>query len=243
MGIRKERVRRLCLRHKQTVAMSAQEGYSSLQEADGAASSCPQRGKSTKSPSHRGRQGSFWRRLSPRKGVWKREERRCEGHAKVKNTWHLRTSGPSSQPFDVAVWDAVSGRTSSFEESPPVKEFLSSPVSRGDSRLVLCLSLAQRNWRPTNQSAQPTVAIEAGSRASKHRAEHLGTTCWAGAGLRMPNVTMAGQSRELMHTGMQLPYWEGPLSTTHPVAAAGAPRGTGHDTPRKAILFDYPLYI
>ena len=50
--MRKERVRRLCLRHKQTVAMSVQEGYSSLQEADGAASSCLRTVKSTKPPSH-----------------------------------------------------------------------------------------------------------------------------------------------------------------------------------------------
>lgn len=52
--MRREKVRRLCLRHKQTVAMSFQEGYSSLQEADGAASSCPRRVKSTKPPSHQG---------------------------------------------------------------------------------------------------------------------------------------------------------------------------------------------
>ena len=88
--------------------MSAQEGYSSLQEADGAASSCPPESEIDEATKPPRRQGSFWRRLSPRKRVWKREERRCEGHAKVKNTWHLRTSRPSSQPFAV-VWDAVSG--------------------------------------------------------------------------------------------------------------------------------------
>jgi hypothetical protein len=131
MGIRKERVRRLCLRHKQTVAMSAQEGYSSLQEADGAASSCPESeiDEATKPPRQ---QGSFWRGLSPRKRVWKREERRCEGHAKVKNTWHLRTSRPSSQPFAVVVWDA-SERTDELIREVSTSQRISfvASVSRG----------------------------------------------------------------------------------------------------------------
>ena len=148
----------------------------------------------------------------------------------------------SSQPFAVVVWDAVSGWTTSFESLHQSKNFFRRQCLAGTADwCFVCRSPKEIGGRPVGEHSPRSQS----GRAVEHRniGQHLGTTCWADAGLRMPNVTTAGQSRELMHTGMQLPYLEGPPSTTHSVAAAGAPRGTGHDTPRKAILFDYSLYI
>lgn len=165
MGIRKERVGRLCLRHKQTVAMSAQEGYSSLQEADGAASSCPQRVKSTKSPSHRGRQGSFWRRLSPRKGVWKREERRCEGHAKVKKylaSANIRTVEPAVRCCRVG----CSGRTDEVIRRVSTSQRISFVASVSRGQQIGALFVARAKKLAADQSESTAHGCNRGGQSS-----------------------------------------------------------------------------
>ena len=199
--MRKERVRRLCLRHKQMVAMSPQEGYSSLQEADGAASSCPRRVKSTKPPSHQGGRVVSSDAYHRERGCGNERKGGARARQKLKilGIYEHQTVKPAVRCCCVGC-----------SVSRLHQEFGVRPI---------------REHGPRSQSRRA-------GRASKHRAEHLGTTCWADAGLRVPNVTTAG---------MQLPYLESPPSTTHPSQRLGR-REEQVTTPlRKVILFDYLL--